>query len=215
MVFCRSQSGEKSRPCSCSLSPCLKNSSMHLSSTSTLEYKNHHHDFFQTTKHKRFHHCAPCGPLAVQLPPLCRVGDVARVKKHWEDSLFVQAGEHMNMILSMYFTIFQFSINEDDYMVMSHLPLSTLEAATRFFIDFNWEKCIDMSERKFLYLPEMSINPSPSPTIYINQYINCTTITPKIKRGQSSLKSALYFSDVMTSFLFVASTTLKTLEISL
>ena len=30
MVFCLSHKGEKSRPCSCSLSPCLKNSSMHL-----------------------------------------------------------------------------------------------------------------------------------------------------------------------------------------
>ena len=50
MVFCRSQSGEKSRPCSCSLSPCLKNSSMHLSSTSTLEIQKSPSWFFPDHK---------------------------------------------------------------------------------------------------------------------------------------------------------------------
>ena len=54
---------------------------------------------------------------------------------------------------------------------------------------------------------------------YLQQHSNAADTdgpsTIKFKRGQSSLKSALYFSDVMTSFLFVASTTFKTLEISL
>ena len=40
MVFCRSHSGEKSSPCSCSLSPCLKNSSMHLSKKETVKMGN-------------------------------------------------------------------------------------------------------------------------------------------------------------------------------
>ena len=35
----------------------------------------------------------PCCPLAVKLPPLCRVGDVAGVKKHRENPLLVHA-EH-------------------------------------------------------------------------------------------------------------------------
>ena len=173
MVFCRSQSGEKSRPCSCSLSPCLKNSSMHLSSTSTLEIQKSPSWFFPDHKTQKI------PPVRTLWSTGCAAATSLQGgrRRKSEEALRGLAvcpswWTHEYDYCRCIFTTFKFSINEDDYMVMSHLPLSTLEAATRFFIDFNWEKCIDMSERKFLYLPEMSINPSPSPTIYVNQYIN-------------------------------------------
>ena len=53
----------------------------------------HHHSVGHHSNHSQDSHGdQPGGPLAVQLPHLCRVGDVARVEQHRQNPLLVQAG---------------------------------------------------------------------------------------------------------------------------
>ena len=79
-MLCLSHRGENSSPLSLSMSPCLKNSSMHLKKGS----------FFIYIAMKMIVDDLPGSPLVVQVPGLGRVGHVTRVQQQGEDTRFVK-----------------------------------------------------------------------------------------------------------------------------